>query len=114
MDKKPKPNEHRTLVGGSLEATHYVDSASHVHIHFLEVGKTEVCCHGCGTSIIYIHGKKNPVALREMFREPIKAHEKCALADVDFEKWCPDIRLRVTVVDLTKRTDTAPRDTQRQ
>lgn len=110
----PKHREHKTLVGGSLDSTHYVDQATHVHIHFLDIGRTEVCCHGCGTSIIYIHGKKNPSAIRDILKEPVKAHEKCAIPGVDFERWCPDIRLHVSVVDLTKRTDTGARDTQRQ
>lgn len=105
--------EHRTLVGGALTSTQYVEGTTHVHIHFLEIGRTEICCHGCHSSTIYVHGKKNPAGMQEVLVKQAQQHEKCAIAGVDFEKWCPDIRFKTQVIDLTRASD-APSDTQRQ
>lgn len=98
-----KNAEHRTLVGGALGDTQYVDSSDHVHMHFLDDDKIEVCCHGCGKSVIYLHRPSKSLKVREMSKAFIKEHEVHFVPGVSFEDWCPDIRSDVQVVDTTKR-----------
>lgn len=108
-----KPCTYMTLIGGTLTNTQYMDGVAHVHIHFLEIGRTEVCCHGCHSSTVYVHGRRNPVGMQEVIKKWVHQHEKCSARSADFEDWCPDVRLKVTVEDLTKPKE-IPIDTQRQ
>lgn len=95
--------DHRTLVGGSLGETQYVDSSDHVHIHFLDEGRIEVCCHGCGKSLILVHQPSKSIKARESAKGFMKEHSTHFIPGVCFEDWCPDIRTSVQIVDITKR-----------
>lgn len=97
-----KPSIHRTLVGGTFTRTQYVEGSDHVHIHFLDIGKTEICCHGCHSSILYLHHKKSQSSIQGLLKKYAHKHEKCSIGGAGFEEWCPDIRLSLQVIDLSK------------
>lgn len=98
-----KNADHKTLAGGALGDTQYVDASDHIHIHFLDEGSTEVCCHGCGKSVIHVHPPLKSMKVREASKSFIKEHEHHFIPGASFEEWCPDIRTSVSVVDTTKR-----------
>lgn len=88
-----------------------VDGASHVHLHHLDTGLAEVCCHGCGSSIIVrysidrvdaIQGDPVATAVKKSF---VHRHLDCNGTDVDFSSICIGARALMWVLNANHPPD---------
>ena len=100
--------------------TDFLEAAPQVHLHFLTdaaeqvklgFSRVELCCHGCGASLLLIYPEKattRAVKVRDTFG---KSHQACR--NRNFENACPDYRSSSTVVDLRKSEYSVRWKTQR-
>ncbi len=92
-----------------------------IHLHFLTenweekmlgYAKLEVCCHGCGESIlVYYSDEEFGQRHMNVKNEFVALHENCP--DHGYETYCPNWRSKMDVVDLrnpnlTKTPSTVP------
>lgn len=103
-----------------------IKESPQVHIHFLTgseemmelgYGKIELCCHGCGNSLLVLYvepeadDEVNPDTRHLKFRDEFhQKHKLCP--DRGYDRMCPNQRSKFDVVDLrttTKRISDGPR-----
>lgn len=89
-----------------------IDGAPQVHLHFLTedleysfigFSKIELCCHGCGESVLIYYDKyakdeadsKTSIEIRDSFTEK---HKSCP--NRDYEERCPNFRTKFDIIDL--------------
>jgi hypothetical protein len=90
----------------------YLRDLPQVHLHFLTdakefesvgVGKVEICCHGCGASLLVTYDKsrtqRQHIELRNNFA---KKHAKCP--NKTYEGCCPNYRSSCAVLDVRRKT----------
>lgn len=121
MDTNIAPTSSAVVMGCGhachLFEINIFEDAPQVHLHFLtdamDIGyeKVEICCHGCGTSVLlYYSDDAKPKAncrLRDNF---LALHRDCP--NVKYESWCPNYRSSFHRVDLRRGTPKGFRRTQ--
>lgn len=86
----------------------YMEGSPQVHLHFLTdedeyvrlgYGKMELCCHGCGQSVLVLYdkskSKRQHLALRNNFK---KRHSGCP--NKQYDSKCPNYRSSIEVLDV--------------
>ncbi|MBI5544852.1 MAG: hypothetical protein HY901_13260 [Deltaproteobacteria bacterium] len=94
--------------------TDYFEDAPQVHLHFLTGpdeyreqgwGRVELCCHGCGGSLLVYYNDSAEMEGRASHLELCEAfaarHQGCR--NSHFERSCPVYRSSVEVADLRTR-----------
>lgn len=89
-----------------------IDGAPQVHLHFLTedleysfigFSKIELCCHGCGESVLIYYDKyakdeadtKVSLEIRDSFTSK---HKRCP--NRNYEERCPNFRTKFDIIDL--------------
>ena len=87
----------------------FIEASPQIHLHFLTgedehkalgFGRVELCCHGCGESLLVLYddsGKKGHLKLKRDFR---KKHEHCPNHGAGYAGYCPNYRSSFQVADL--------------
>ena len=104
---------------GCGHASHLMDvnilkTAPQIHLHFLTdkeeyallgYGKVELCCHGCGASLLmyYIEGSAQQRAHLKVRDEFQKVHQRCPM--ILSPGHCHNWRSRFDIVDIRKSTE---------
>lgn len=80
----------------------------HIHQHFwtglaeyqeLGYGKVELCCHGCGASLlVYYRHEETPDRHQQIQNTFIETHKYCP--NHGYQRSCPDWRSSFTVLDI--------------
>lgn len=101
---------------GCGQAVHLFEEVSHihgspqVHLHFLTDesdykalghGKVELCCHGCGHSVLVLyteHGRPSDKVHIELRNSFVEKHKECV--NRNYEKTCPNFRSKFEVADI--------------
>ncbi len=90
-----------------------ISEAPQIHLHFLTDSsefdltnflKAEICCHGCGTSVLLYYGEQSNTDTRHLVLkdEFVKSHKSCP--NRKYEDNCPNFRSTVSIVDIRMPT----------
>ena len=93
---------------GCLMDVEHVKDHPQIHFHFLssnedfqkyKYGRLELCCHGCGASLLVYYTLKTPETLKQYVKVLfIELHQNCP--NRDYENDCPNYRDHFLVLDL--------------
>lgn len=90
----------------------FVIEAPHIHLHFLTsedefkelcYSKVEMCCHGCGASVLVYYRDTDNVDRQTQTRDEFtQLHSKCP--NHNYQSTCPDWRTSTRIIDLRCRS----------
>lgn len=95
------------LLNGSMAQLYSLNEAPQIHIHLLTTdeefkergwGTHEICCHGCGASLLIYFDNNDSSLLSLPRRIFFEEHKNCP--DFGYATWCPGYRTKFYSLDL--------------